>query len=402
MTLRHHQGDRILAILMVLLFIPSFTSAKTTSLQQRIEAQREKAAAIAAKLHAKRAQLNAATVKVQGLQQQLNDTNTAIGQVSAHLDDITAQEHSTERKADWNTVQLRAAQRSLEMHDQALRRRLVDIYENGDLSYTGVLLSAHSFTEFVERWEDLRLLINANQSAVRERRVAAQHVADVQANLQRTQLELGGEEQDQARTKNQLDTLADERRNLVAVADNQRRHVASEVAEMEDLSASEEAQLEALIQQRARELEAQRKAEGIAGTEVPSGPHGVFAWPLSGTITSPFGWRSNPFGGAPEFHQGLDIAAPIGTTITAAAGGTVIMAQWYGGYGNYILIDDGGGYSTGYGHLSAFYVSAGQQVKQGQAIGAVGCTGECTGPHVHFEIRINGKPVDPATRLHSP
>ena len=97
---------------------------------------------------------------------------------------------------------------------------------------------------------------------------------------------------------------------------------------------------------------------------------------MSGTITSPFGWRSNPFGGSPEFHQGLDIAAPTGTTVTAAAAGRVIMAQWYGGYGNYILIDHGGGYSTGYGHLSAIFVSNGQGVKRGQAIGAVGMTGE--------------------------
>jgi len=391
-----------LSILVILALVPAAAGAKTSTLQQRIEAEHQKAAAIHARLHAKRAELNAATVKVQGLQQQLDETNTAIGQVTAHLSDISAQERSTQRKADWNNVQLRAAQRSLRMHDEALRRRLVDIYENGDLSYTAVLLSARSFTEFVERWEDLRLLINANETAVRERRAAEERVADVQTQLQRTQLELTDEEQDQARSRNQLDTLADERRNLVAVADSQRRHVASEVADMEALSASEEAQLEALIQERARELEAQRKAEGIAGNQVQTSAPGLFAWPVSGTITSPFGWRSNPFGGAPEFHQGLDIAAPTGTTITASAGGTVIMAQWYGGYGNYILIDDGGGYSTGYGHLSAFYVSTGQQVKQGQAIGAVGCTGECTGPHVHFEIRINGKPVDPAPRLHSP
>ncbi len=121
---------------------------------------------------------------------------------------------------------------------------------------------------------------------------------------------------------------------------------------------------------------------------------------MTGTITSPFGWRSNPFGGSPEFHQGLDIAAPMGTTVTAAAGGTVIMAQWYGGYGNYILIDHGGSYSTGYGHLSAMYVAAGQSVQRGQAIGAVGSTGQSTGPHLHFEVRIGGKPVDPAPRLH--
>lgn len=372
--------------------------AKTSALQQRIEAERKKAAAIQARLHAKKQQLNMATVRVQGLQAQLNETNGAIDNVSAHLNDINGQERSTQNKANWNDVQLQAAERSLKVHDDALRKRLVEIYENGDLSYAEVLLSARTFTEFVERWEDLRLIIDANEKAVKERRAAADRVASVQAALEQTQLELSNEQQDQVRTKNQLDALADERRNLVALADNERNHVASEVAEMEDLSASEEAQLEALILQRERELEAQRKAQGIAGY-VPSAP-GAFAWPVSGTITSPFGWRSNPFGGAPEFHQGLDIAAPTGTTVTASAGGTVLMAQWYGGYGNYILIDNGGGYSTGYGHLSAFYVSAGQQVKQGQAIGAVGCTGECTGPHVHFEIRFNGKPIDPAPRLH--
>jgi len=388
-------------MLLILLAIPAAAGAKGTTLQQRIEQQRKKAESIQAQLHVKKQQLNAATVKVQGLQAQLDRTNAAIGQVTARIGEIGAQEHSTERRADWNSIQLRAAQRSLAIHDRALRRRLVEIYENGELSYVDVLLSAQSFTEFVERWEDLRLIIDANEKAVRERRNAEQRVASVQTALEQAQLELNGEQQDQARAKNQLDSLATERRNLVIVADQERRKVAGQVAEMEDLSASEEAQLEALIRERERELESQRKAKGIAGVEVPSGAPGTFAWPVSGTITSPFGWRSNPFGGAPEFHQGLDIAAPQGTTVTASAAGTVLMAQWYGGYGNYILIDNGGGYSTGYGHLSAFYVSAGQQVKQGQAIGAVGCTGECTGPHVHFEIRYNGKPIDPAPRLHS-
>jgi murein DD-endopeptidase MepM/ murein hydrolase activator NlpD len=385
--------------LLTIALAPSFAGAKPSAIEQRIEAQKQKAAVTQARLHQKRAELNAATVKVQSLQQQLDETNSAIGQVSARIDELGTQERSTQRKADWNTVQLDAAERSLKTHDDAYKRRLVEIYENGDLSYVDVLLSARSFTEFVERWEDLQLIIKANAKAVRERRTAEARVAAVQQALQQTQMQLNGEQQDQSRAKNQLSTLADERRNLVAVADTQRRQVATQVAQIEDLSAAEEAQLEALIREREAELEAQRRAKGIAGNEAPTAP-GAFAWPVSGTITSPFGWRSNPFGGAPEFHQGLDIAAPQGTTIVASAGGTVIMAQWYGGYGNYILIDDGGGYSTGYGHLSAFYVSAGQQIKQGQAIGAVGCTGDCTGPHVHFEIRVNGKPVDPAPRLH--
>jgi len=90
----------------------------------------------------------------------------------------------------------------------------------------------------------------------------------------------------------------------------------------------------------------------------------------------------------------------MGTTVTAAASGTILSAGWYGGYGNYSLIDHGGGMSTGYGHLSRIFVSTGQQVQRGQAIGAVGSTGASTGPHLHFEVRITGKPVDPTAYLH--
>ncbi len=294
----------------------------------------------------------------------------------------------------------------MNLHDTLLKKRLVDIYENGDMGYAAVLLSARSFSEFVERWEDLRLLIASNEKAVRTRKAAEAKVASVQTALQSAQVELDHEQQEQQQARSQLDGLAKERANLVAIADNQRQHVASEVNEIENLSAAEESQLEALIQERQRELEAEReqarRAAGIAGNPIPKseGASGGFSWPVSGTITSPYGYRANPFGGAPDFHPGLDIAAPMGTTVTAAASGTVILAQWYGGYGNFVMIDHGGSISTGYGHLSAIYVSVGQQVQRGQAIGAVGSTGHSTGPHVHFEIRVNGKPVDPTPRLH--
>lgn len=376
-------------------------AALPSDINSRIEAQRKKADEIHARLHQKRAELQAATVRVGDLQAQLEQTNAAIVQVHAHLADIAGQQRSTERKIWWNTIQLNAAQKTLKLHDDLLKHRLVDVYEHGDMGYASVLLASKSFSDFVERWEDLRLLIAANQRAVRERKAAEKKVAGAQAALEATQLALQNQEQAQERAQNQLNTLADERRNLVAVADAQRRHVAGEVAEMEDLSASEEAQLEQLIVERQRELEAQReaarRAAGIVGQE--SAP-GVLSWPVSGTITSPFGYRRNPFGGGMEFHQGLDIAAPMGTTVTAAASGTVLSAGWYGGYGNYILIDHGGGMATGYGHLSQIFVSAGQQVQKGQAIGAVGSTGMSTGPHLHFEVRIQGKATDPAAYLH--
>jgi murein DD-endopeptidase MepM/ murein hydrolase activator NlpD len=389
-----------IAMLLAIAIVPSTVFAQPT-VQQRIDAERAKAERTQAQLHQKRAQLHAATLQYNDLSRQLGETNVAITGVNAHLSDLAAGAASTQRRIDWNTVQLTAAQRSLALHDTMLKRRLVDIYENGDVSYVSVLLAAHSFSDFVERWDDLRLLINANQRVVRERKIAEAQVENVERNLERTRLELQQEQTAQEQARTQLASLASERENLVAVASQQRHQVASQVAQMEDLTAAEEAQLESLIQERQRELEEQRRASGIAeGGAAETGGGGSFSWPVTGPITSPFGWRSSPFNGSPDFHPGLDIAAPTGTTVTAAAGGTVIMAQWYGGYGNYVLIDHGGGYSTGYGHLSAIYVSNGQAVKRGQAIGAVGMTGEATGPHLHFEVRIDGKPVDPAPRLH--
>jgi murein DD-endopeptidase MepM/ murein hydrolase activator NlpD len=391
---------RAVCFILAATLLPASAAASGPTLEQRIAAQRARAQQLHMRLHAKRVELGEATLHYQDLQQQLNQTNAAIGEVNGRIDSLAAQQESTQRRIAWNAIQLDAARRSLLLHDELLKRRLVDIYEYGDLSYVDALIAARSFSEFVERWEDLRLLIAANQRAVRARKAAETRVATIEAELEGTRLQLQQQEQAQDEARSQLGSLADERRNLVSLAGMRRRSVATEVAEMEDLSAAEEASLEGLILERERELESQQRAAGIAGGGDHSGAAGTFSWPVTGTITSPFGWRSNPFGGAPEFHQGLDIAAPTGTTVTAAAGGTVIMAQWYGGYGNYILIDHGGGYSTGYGHLSAIYVTTGQSVQRGQAIGAVGSTGQSTGPHLHFEVRIAGKPVDPAPRLH--
>ena len=395
---------RLPALILAAALLP--LTAMPSDIETRIEQSRQKAEQLHSQLGQKRAELHEATVRVGNLQQQLAQTNAAIGSVNAHLDDLATQQQSTQQKLAWNTIQLNAARKTLQLHDDLLKRRLVDVYEHGDLGYLSVLLASRSFSDFVERWQDLRLLIAANERAVRLRKAAEGRVASAQSALIATQADLDAQQQAQEEARSQLAGLADERRNLVAAADQQRRHVAGEVAEMEDLTAGQEQELESLILERQREIEAQReaarRAAAIAGgqPEPSAGAPGAVSWPVTGTITSPFGYRPNPFGGGMEFHQGLDIAAPMGTTVTAAASGTVISAGWYGGYGNYILIDHGGGMATGYGHLSQIFVSSGQQVQRGQAIGAVGSTGASTGPHLHFEVRMNGKPVDPAAYLH--
>ncbi|MDP9110341.1 MAG: hypothetical protein M3M96_01725, partial [Candidatus Eremiobacteraeota bacterium] len=233
---------RIAAAALLIFIAPSMSVAKPT-LQQRIQAERAKSEALQAKLHRKRQELNAATLHVNDLQTQLDQTNSAISQVNGRLGDLGSQMRSTHARLSWNTVQLDAAKRSLDLFDNLLKKRLIDIYENGDMSYVAVLLSARSFNEFVERWEDLRLLIASNQKAVHARQDAERKVASIQSALESTQLELDRQQQEETRARNQLGTLAQERHNLLSVANGLRHHVAVEVAAIEDLTAAEEAEL---------------------------------------------------------------------------------------------------------------------------------------------------------------
>ena len=130
----------------------------------------------------------------------------------------------------------------------------------------------------------------------------------------------------------------------------------------------------------------------------PAGSGGMI-WPLSGPVTSEFGWRTHPIFGTARFHSGLDIGGDYGLPIYAAASGTVIHAGWISGYGNTVIIDHGGGVTTLYGHNDSLNVGVGQTVSQGQVIAMCGSTGNSTGPHCHFEVRENGEPVSPYSYL---
>ena len=151
-------------------------------------------------------------------------------------------------------------------------------------------------------------------------------------------------------------------------------------------------------------------AAPAGATAAPAGPadvrtlqaatgSGALTLPVAGPVTSPFGARTSPTTGAQEFHEGIDIGAARGTPIRAAASGTVTFAGQMSGYGNVVILQHAGGLQTRYAHQSAMSVAAGQTVAAGDVIGAVGSTGETTGPHLHFEVRLNGVAVDPAPYL---
>ncbi|GAC1567039.1 MAG: peptidoglycan DD-metalloendopeptidase family protein [Vulcanimicrobiaceae bacterium] len=387
--------------------VPTVVAAvgdKIAGKQAEIDATRKR-------LDLKREQLRFEQRRANDLRRQLAETTRDIAHVTATLDVLGALVTHNERKLAWNKVQLDAAQATLERHNVALRRRLVDAYERGELGYLNVLLTSTSFADFVERWDDIRYLIAANQKTVRDRQTAERAVTRGRRALEAERLGLEESHRRQQQARYHLAALASERTQLAAAAEAERRSISVEVTQLENLSAAQEAELERFIRERQRleaarraaEAEARRRAEQLAGRAMPSptieGGPGVFAWPASGPITDPFGMRMHPVTHEWRMHNGLDIGAPMGATITASAPGRVIYAGWEGGYGNTVIIDHGGTASTLYGHCSQLFVSEGQDVQQGQAIGAVGSTGVSTGPHLHFEIRIDGVAVDPSSRL---
>jgi murein DD-endopeptidase MepM/ murein hydrolase activator NlpD len=399
---RHRRSVRIGAAVAVLLVAAPLGRVQAASpVDSKIAAQQRKIRAAHERLDAERAHLSGAQLKVESISAQLQSTNATIAAVNRRLADVSAHQASTRRKLSWTRIQLAAARRTVERHNEALRRRLVDAYEHADLGYVDVLLQARSFSDFVERWNDIRFIIKANEATIRARRAAEAHVAAIEGSLLGVEADLADQQRQASQQRETLVALASERQNLLAAASSEQHAAQAQVVEYEEMSAAEEAALEELIRQKQAEEEARREAERrarqLAGEPVApiSGAPGSVMWPVSGPITSGFGMRNHPVFGRFIMHAGIDIAAAQGTTIAAAAAGHVILAQYAGNCGNMITIDHGGGMATNYCHLSQIFVGVGQDVARGQAIGAVGMTGDATGPHLHFEVRINGRPVDP-------
>jgi murein DD-endopeptidase MepM/ murein hydrolase activator NlpD len=387
---------------------PAPIAEKIKQKQQIIEATR-------LKLEASRAKLHQARFTVMTISQALDETNTNITDVTGQIVSIDATIRHTRARLAVRKHQLSAVQASLELHRQALDNRLVDVYEYGPTTYLEALLDSTSFVDFIQRWDFIHYILRADGeliATINKNEAAYERVVGA---LETTENDLTTSVQQEQGARAKLSGLADERRQLLTVAQGQRNVVAQQVYQLEEITQAEEARLQALIVEKEREdaleverarlaaAQARRAAAIAAGLPPPPEPRVggpvQFAWPVHGPITSPFGMRVDPISGEYSLHTGIDIGADYGTPIQSAADGSVIYAGWYGGYGYAIIIDHGGGFSTLYAHCSSIYVAVNQPVRRGQVIGAVGATGWATGPHLHFEIRINGKPIDPLTRL---
>jgi murein DD-endopeptidase MepM/ murein hydrolase activator NlpD len=332
-------------------------------------------------------QIDRLTGEVAGIRDREAAVRTRLAAKQAELNRAMAQ-------LDVATGRLQKLRSHLKRALTALRDRLVAMYETGSPDVISVIVGSGDIEDLEARAEYLDRLHGMDEAVVGRVRELRDEVKRIVVRLRTAK----------DRIESARDAIASEEQALAtaraALQSHQQALVsarAHRVAALAQISEHEE-ELDGSVAAIQGKIAAQLAATGSA--PLPAGPiqggGSGLIWPVDGPVVSPFGPRT--IEGHYEYHPGIDIAVPEGTPIRAAADGTVIFTEpeaSSGGYGNYTCIDHGGGLSTCYAHQSSFAVTAGQSVSQGEIIGYSGCTGYCLGPHVHFEVRINGAVTDP-------
>ncbi|CAN5306411.1 M23 family metallopeptidase [soil metagenome] len=348
----------------------------------------------------RQARIAAARAKEARLTEQISDVTIEIRALESRVGDVSQKlsvlEHDLElhqRRLDhlnelfqFETERLNFLRDQYETALRELTLRMIELYQTNDPTLIEVVLESESFQEALDRIHYLEAIAQqdkhitaavgeardeVHRSRERTKKVRSRVHAETRVVAVRTQQQRDVRDQLLASERG----LSSERKEQRAALADTRETKAVLIAEANALAA-EDAGIRGQL----------AAAQGAADT-VPSSQGLV--WPVSGPVTSPFGYRWG------RLHAGIDIGVGSGAPIPAAASGTVVLAGWTGGYGNYTCIDHGGGLATCYAHQSSYAVSTGAQVSQGQVIGYVGNTGHSFGAHLHFEVRIRGSPVDP-------
>lgn len=341
-------------------------------------------------LQAKREEMEAGLAQLEGEHATLLEQKTALDEQN----EVYRQEiELIQEQVDLYTSLVEQKAQEVELATQAesdqlatYRRHVRAMEENGSYTYLSLLFGSQSLGELLSNLDMIGEIMEADQRSYDEYVAARENSERIQAEYESMLTDLDAKqaelEDEQTALEEQITHAQQLIVELEAQIETDREAYEAELAR--------EAELESQIQDMIAELERQEAANSITST-------GTYIWPLPGySPGSAYGWRIHPIWGDMRFHAGEDIGAPSGTPILAADSGVATVISNNGnGYGNYIMINHGGGRVTLYAHMSAFAVSNGATVTQGQVIGYVGSTGNSTGPHLHFEVRVNGATTDP-------
>jgi murein DD-endopeptidase MepM/ murein hydrolase activator NlpD len=373
----------------------SSLSTQKASLDARLAALK----ATIAHSHARETHLS---VQIGGLTTQIHRLEGRVGNVSSTLSALHADAALHQRRLGklnqlfrLQTNRLADLRRAYTVSVDRLDTRLVDIYKQNQPSAIDVVLEARSFHDVLDEFNFLGAIAAQDKSvatqvgtAKRDVLVARARTAAVRVTLRQETRVIAARAQQAAILRGELLSS----RNRLATVRDGTTHALVITKAQEQSEIDESAAVEASSAAIAAKLQASSGGNDAVGAAASASAAG-FIWPVSGPITSPFGMRGG------KLHPGIDIGVPTGTPIHAAAAGTVVYCGWMEGYGNLVVIDHHNGLATAYAHQSKLASTCGENVDQGEVIGYSGCTGFCTGPHVHFEVRVDGTPVDPLTYL---
>ena len=339
------------------------------SVQQQIEAQQRKA--------------ELARRKEQTIAEQLRAIQQELDTAEDEYETVNDQLENTEQHIKANVELSNRLTKKLEVQTKTLHRRIRDIYKNGQVNYLDVLLGAKDFNDFVGRMDILKKILAYDNALIQGTKADRETLRKAKEQLEADRAKIVELRKLAAAKREQVAERRQERRGVLNAATYERETAERAYRELIETSRQ--------IEQMIKRIQSGEKNIG--------GSTGTMTWPADGEVTSPFGWRVHPIFGTQRLHTGIDIGADYGDAIRAADGGVVIHADWMGGYGNAVIIDHGNGISTLYAHNSQLLVDEGQTVAKGQTVARCGSTGYSTGPHLHFEVRQNGSPVNPLNYL---
>jgi murein DD-endopeptidase MepM/ murein hydrolase activator NlpD len=354
--------------------------------QQKVQALKNDLSRVRTERKKLNQRLRSAQSQVRRARGDLREIDGQLHSVESNLESTASRLSQSIRRRDLLANELRVATHQLQDKREKVRQRLRWMYTHETSSLVPALVRSKDVSDIASRAYLMRRIAKADRQLFDEYKQLRDETATKKQRQDKLVVEIGELKSRQEDQQDELKGIRQDKAHVLGGLQRKQHDIERLIAQLD----AEENAIEARI-------DAYNAGAGQSSGLKPFS--GKFSKPVKGSITSGFGMRHHPILKRRRMHNGVDFGAPRGTPITAAADGVVIAATYSSGYGNMVILDHGGKISTLYGHCSKLLVSEGQKVRRGQRIALVGSTGLATGPHLHWEVRVNGKPVNPMSRL---